>query len=66
MQIKGIKVEWTQTFEHHCIFLLQNFMMIDVYFVLCAVIYHQGIAFLVYCICDFDIRFHSLIYFLDD
>ena len=19
MQIKGIKVEWTQTFEHHCI-----------------------------------------------
>ena len=20
MQIKGIKVEWTQTFEHHCIF----------------------------------------------
>ena len=22
MQIKGIKVEWTQTFEHHCISLL--------------------------------------------
>ena len=22
MQIKGIKVEWTQTFEHHCIYQL--------------------------------------------
>ena len=24
MQIKGIKVEWTQTFEHHCIFFKKN------------------------------------------
>ena len=24
MQIKGIKVEWTQTFEHHCI-LIENY-----------------------------------------
>ena len=24
MQIKGIKVEWTQTFEHHCIYLLRK------------------------------------------
>ena len=21
MQIKGIKVEWTQTFEHHCTYI---------------------------------------------
>ena len=25
MQIKGIKVEWTQTFEHHCINLQDIF-----------------------------------------
>ena len=42
--------------------------MVDVCFVLCVAVYHQGIAFLVFCIsvCDFDIRFHSLIYFVDD
>ena len=27
MQIKGIKVEWTQTFEHHCIYT-QNFYVL--------------------------------------
>ena len=29
MQIKGIKVEWTQTFEHHCTLVgfLYNFIL---------------------------------------
>ena len=27
MQIKGIKVEWTQTFEHHCIYIYIFFLL---------------------------------------
>ena len=27
MQIKGIKVEWTQTFEHHCISITSHYIV---------------------------------------
>ena len=36
MQIKGIKVEWTQTFEHHCI-LINNRLL---YFTILISIYY--------------------------